>query len=95
MSDDRFHVWVRRAKSCYRAAASCDNARAALQAAQLDVCSELGSTPGTGALEEVRRALIEAEGAIFSAREKLHLALKEKTLTPDNRAVEFWKMGAP
>lgn len=89
---DRFNTWARRAKCCYRAAASIDNARAALQAAQLDVRNELAGE-ASSLLEEARRELAAAESAIFTAREKLHLALKEKTLTPDSRAPEFWKAG--
>lgn len=90
---DRFSEWNRRARTCYRAAAFLDNAKSSLQAAHVNVREELGEAPGKGLLEEARRALIEAECAIFTAREKLAAALKEKTLTAESRAPEFWKAG--
>jgi hypothetical protein len=85
MSEDRFDRFLRRAKACYRAAASIDNARAVVQAAQLDVRNEIGADVGVGPLEEARRELAAAEGALFMAREKLQAAIKEKTLTPESR----------
>lgn len=89
MGADRFSRWARRAKTCYRAAASLDAARAALQAAQLEVRTEQGEKPEPGPLEEARRELAAAESACFAAREKLEAALREKTLTPANREPSY------
>ncbi len=93
MSDDRFNVWNRRARTCYRGAASIDGAKAQLQAAQLAIRNEIAASPSP-LLEDARRELAAAEGCLFMAREKLEAALKEKTLTPDTRPPEFWKAGA-
>lgn len=93
MSGDRWDRFIARSKSCYRASASIDAARAALQAAQLDLENE-ARADRTPALEELRRELIAAEGHVFAAREAVKAALDERKLTPENREAAFWKAGA-
>jgi hypothetical protein len=84
----RWNDWLKRARACYRASASIDAAKAAIDAAQLDVRAELG--PDGGPLEEVRAELAAAEGALLEARRRLKAALDERALRPDNREADFW-----
>lgn len=92
MSDDRFSQYTRRARTCFRGAASIDSARDALRAAETAMVEEVGPVP-MGLLGEARVELANAETHLNRAREKLQAALKEKTPTAGNREVEFWKAG--
>lgn len=88
---DRWRAFLGRYRACSRIQASIDNARAALQAALLDVRNEFGAAAPTGQLEAIRRELQAAESALYAAREGLRAALDEKKLTPESRQPEFWK----
>lgn len=91
---DRWNDWLKRSRTCYRAAASVDNAKTALHAALLDIKTERPDVPPAGTepdhLEQARQELMAAERALFGAREHLQAALKDKALTPKNREPEFW-----
>lgn len=92
MGADRWGPFLSRLKACARVQASIDNARAAVQSAQLDVHGQLGAG-GSAALEEIRRELLAAEGALFAAQERIRAALAEKAATPANREPSFWADG--
>lgn len=91
--NDRFNDWNRRARACYRSAASIDGAKAQLQHARLAIKNE-GTAAPSDLLEQAAKELAIAEGCLFMAREHLAAALKEKTLTADDRPPEFWKAGS-
>lgn len=92
MGADRFDEWNRRARACNRGAAFLDSAKAALEAARLAANAELVADHENGKpmnekdpLREAVTEMMAASTAVFMAREKLHAALKAKTLTPETR----------
>lgn len=80
----RWHHYVTRARTCFRAATVIDSTTHALT----DAAAALEGATDSAA-EEAAAALRDAERALARARQCLSMALEAKKLTPANREAHY------